>query len=427
MTRTRDEIAALAALGTGAATGLTRSIHGVHRAIAGRAWGVTGAWGRPVRAVHDPVAALVYGSVRHGLHVGGRAGGAVLGVSGELAGWRTPSHTPAGRFGLGVINAFLGDRLTEGGSPLALTMSVRRDGREVAADRDGLARAFPSATGHVVVFLHGLTETEASWRWGGGDDGGGPVVTYAERLERDLGLTPVLLRYNSGRRVAENGRDLAVLLDALVEAWPVPVEQLHLVGHSMGGLVIRSACHIGADEDRSWTALVRSAVYLGTPHLGAPLARATHVLGRALAAVPETRPFAPILNRPSGGIADLRDGRVHPEYTADESWFDGELHDVPLLATCRHHAVVASVARRPDSTAGRLVGDLLVQTPSASGRHHRSRVRHVAFDDADVAAVGGIHHFSLLNHPAVYRQLRTWLAKAHLVTKQACDQAIPLG
>ena len=416
MARTRKEIAALAALGTGFATGLTRSIHGVHRAVAGRVWAATGPLGRPVRAVHDPVTAVVYASVRHGIDLGGRAGGAALGVSGELAGWRTPSHTPAGRFGLGVINAFLGDRLAEGDSPLALTMSIWRDGREVTIDRDGLARAFPTATGDVVVFLHGLTETETSWRWGGSGRDGGPAVTYAERLEHDLGLTPVLLRYNSGRRVADNGRDLTALLADLVEAWPVPVERLHLVGHSMGGLVIRSACQIGVDEARSWTALVRSAVYLGTPHLGAPLARVPQVLGRAMAAVPETRPFAPILSRPSAGISDLRDGRVHPAYTGDESWFDGELHAVPLLGTCRHHAVVASVSRRPDSPSGRLVGDLLVQTPSASGRHPRSGVQHVPIADSDIAAFGSIHHLSLLNHPAVYRQLRTWLAEAQLVT-----------
>jgi pimeloyl-ACP methyl ester carboxylesterase len=425
MARTRTEIAALAALGTEAAVGLTRSIHGVHRAIAGRAWGATGPAGAPVRAVHDPVASVVYGSVRSGIHLGGRAGGAVLGVAGELAGVRTPSQTPAGRFGLGVLNAFLGDRLAEGHSPLAVTMGVRRDGNEVSVDRPGLARAFPAATGGVVVFLHGLTETEASWRWRGSDrDGVEPVATYADRLERDLGLTPVLLRYNSGRRVADNGRDLATLLGALVEAWPVPVEHVHLIGHSMGGLVIRSACHIGADEGRPWTERVRSAVYLGTPHLGAPLARVTHLLGRAMAAVPETRPFAAILSRPSAGIADLRDGRVHPAYTADGSWFDGELHDVPLLGTCRHHAVVASVSRHPDSATGRLVGDLLVQTASASGRHARTGVRHLGFSDVDVVAFGGVHHLSLLNHPAVYRQLRTWLAEARPVTARSADRVV---
>jgi pimeloyl-ACP methyl ester carboxylesterase len=424
MATTRRELAALAALGTGFATGLTRSIHGVHRAIAGRAWAATGPAGRPVRAVHDPVASIVYTSVRHGLELGGRAGGTALGVSGERVGWRPPSHTPAGGFGLGVINAFLGDRLAEDDSPIAVTMGIRRDGREVATDGDGLARAFPAATGEVVVFLHGLTETEASWRWGGDDADGRPAASYAERLERDRGATSVLLRYNSGRRVADNGRDLAALLDALVAAWPVPVEHLHLVGHSMGGLVIRSACHIGVDEDRSWTALVRSAVYLGTPHLGAPLARVPQVVGRALAAVPETRPFAPIFSRPSAGISDLRDGRVHPEHTTEGSWFDGGLRDVPLLASCRHHAVVASVARRPGSPVGRLVGDLLVQTPSASGRHARSGVHHVPFADADIAAFGGIHHLSLLNHPAVYRQLRTWLSDATTVTPRSPDHVV---
>ena len=43
----------------------------------------------------------------------------------------------------------------------------------------------------------------------------------------------------------------------LVSVWPVRVREIDLIGHSMGGLVIRSACHYGtARRDGVRTACV---------------------------------------------------------------------------------------------------------------------------------------------------------------------------
>ena len=71
---------------------------------------------------------------------------------------------------------------------------------------------------------------------------GQPARAGGERLVDDLGCTSVFVRYNTGRHISVNGRELSELLDALVRAWPREVEQIALVGHSMGGLVARSAC-----------------------------------------------------------------------------------------------------------------------------------------------------------------------------------------
>src|SRR5207247_2473733 len=127
----------------------------------------------------------------------------------------------------------------------------------------------------VVVFLHGLMETEFAWSLGGAE-------TYGARLGRDLGCTPVFVRYNSGRHVSENGRSLDELLEALVAAWPVEVAELALVGHSMGGLVARSAGHQAGERRAEWVDRVRHVVSLGTPHMGAPLAQAVHYASAAL-------------------------------------------------------------------------------------------------------------------------------------------------
>jgi len=203
----------------------------------------------------------------------------------------------------------------------------------------------------VAVFVHGLGELETYWG-------------YAD----ELGWSPALIRYNTGRSVAENGAALAELLEG------IEAERLALIGHSMGGLVIRSACMHGG----SWTSRVKCTVALGTPHTGAPLAHGVHWLARGLAVPPETRPFARFLDRRSAGIRDLRRG----------------LECAPLEGV-KHHFIAATVTRRANHPVGRLIGDTLVLERSASV--------------GEGETLGGMHHLALLKHPEVRERLRVWL------------------
>src|SRR3954468_17192735 len=357
----------------------------IHRAIADRAFGPVGS-GLP-RTMHDAISSGVYAGLKGAARITGRAAGAAVGGRG-----RALSVTPTGAAVVAVPTGLRGDVLERERNALAQPMCIRVHGRPVApAD-------FPDAGPRVVVFLHGLFETEYSW-------GRHP---YGARLARDLGVTPVYVRFNTGRHISENGRSLAGLLDTLVVDWPVKIEQIALVGHSMGGLVARSACHHGGD----WAPLVRHTVSLGTPHTGAPLESAVHYAATALGVVGETRPFAGFLRRRSAGIRDLRSGSL-----VDEDWRGRDpealraaaCREVPLLEGATHHFVAATITTSADHPIARLVGDWLVLAPSASGR---SRTRVIGFEDENGAHVGGAHHLALLNHPAVYEHLREWLARA---------------
>jgi pimeloyl-ACP methyl ester carboxylesterase len=318
---------------------------------------------------------------------------------------RAPSSTPRGAFLLGAINGLIGDELEREGSALQQPMSVRMGGEPVAADPGALAAAFPDATGRLVVFTHGLMETEFAWRLGAARTGG----TYGERLERELACTAIEVRYNTGRHISENGRSLGELIDALVAAWPQEVDEVALVGHSMGGLVARSACWYAAEQELPWVRRVHHVISLGTPHTGAPLAQGVHYASHALHALPETRPLASFLRRRSSGIRDLRQGSL-----VDEDWSDCDpdalraaaCREIPLLDGATHCFVAAHLTRSPRHPVGRLLGDVLVLVPSASGR---SRARRLGFRDEDGLVLGGAHHLALLNHPQVYEQLRGWL------------------
>jgi pimeloyl-ACP methyl ester carboxylesterase len=314
---------------------LPRGIGDVHAAIADRVFGLLGPSAAPVQRIHDTIARGVYETVAGGLWLGAAA---LPELRSEVA--------------IAALNGLFGDRLAAEGSPLAIPMQARRIG--------------PVATPHLVVFVHGLGETEHAW--------GSP--NYGDLLPD---VTPVFVRFNTGRHIAENGVSLDALMTELVREREV--ERITLIGHSMGGLVARSACHHGSD----WTRHVRHVITLGTPHDGAPLEQAVHALGAALHLAPETRPFARLLRRRSAGIRDLRRGI-----------------DVPLLASATHCFVSATITRSATHPAGRVLGDMLVLAPSASGRR-------VGFLAKDGLTLGGTHHLALLNHPEVAARLPEWL------------------
>nr|WP_246280144.1 alpha/beta fold hydrolase [Nocardioides daedukensis] len=265
-------------------------------------------------------------------------------------------------------------------------MGVRVGGADVPLHRDRLSTAFPDATPRIAVFIHGLSENESYWNLHKDELG----TTYAETLA-GLGWTPVMLRANTGRSLRDNGVELAALLRTLAAQWPGGVEQIALIGHSMGGLIARAGCAVVTDEEDPWTSLISDVVTLGSPHAGAPIAVALGHGSRLLAHLPETSGFGKILDHRSVGIEDLVEGL-------------GE--DVPAMPGVRYRLVAATLSTSPEHPVGRIVGDLLVQVPSA---HGRSRSRPDLFPDADVLHVPGTDHFGLLNHPDIHRQLKEWL------------------
>jgi pimeloyl-ACP methyl ester carboxylesterase len=399
-----DELRALARLTAAEARAGVGGIGAIHTAIATRVFRAIGPQAAPARLAHDAIARGVYASIRGVSTAAGIAADRALALRDPGDG-RQLSSRPRGALALGILNGLEGDALERAGSDLHQPLAIHAHGRPVTADVEALRQAFPTATRLPVVFMHGLMETEHAWRLGGGP-------TYGDKLAHDLGRTPVYVRYNSGRHVSENGRSLAELLEHVIDAWPAEIDEIALVGHSMGGLVARSACHQATELGHRWPARVRHVISLGTPHMGTPLVQGVHYVAHALHAVPETRPFARFLRRRSAGIRDLRQGSL---VDADWSGRDpDELRavacaEVPLHPGATHCFVAATVTRSERHPIGRLLGDALVLSPSASGR---SRARRIGFRDEDGFTLGGAHHLALLNHRAVYEQLRTWLAQA---------------
>lgn len=398
---TPEEARAASALAGRAFAGATGVVGHTH--LAATSWTLERlGLGRSARA-HRVLAGGVYSAIRTAGPLAARATGhaAAAGIDPDA---QPVSATPRGSRLQAALNGAVGDHLASVSSALAVSMSVRHDGHDIPCDAPSLAAAFPDASSHVVVFVHGLCHEESSWTPPAEPDAA--RSSYVDGLARDTDATPVLLRYNTGRHVSQNGADLSSLLTALCDAWPVPLTDLVLVGHSMGGLVIRSACAEATRDRAAWPARTRLIVTLGTPHTGAPLERAAAAAARVLERAEGTRGIARVFHSRSSGIKDLRHGLTSPTEWADcDQDACGDDHRLPTshLESAEHLVVAATVTPDPAHPLGRIVGDLMV--PPASALGWSGDGRHVPFPDGSERLVGGVTHLGLMRDAAVYEQI----------------------
>jgi len=301
----------------------------------------------------------------------------------------TPPAALTHGFFAGISCAF-GDHLASSVPSLAPTMGIFHEGRPVSANPRDLRQAFGSAPGRLVIFLHGLGDTERGWSARG---------RLPELVEGTGRHTALCLRYNSGLHISDNGELLSRLLQQLLWAWPTPVSDIMFVGHSMGGLVARSACEVARRLDHDWLGLVSHVFYLGTPHHGSGVERVAATALGGLSRIPEARPFVALANRRSAGIKDLRYGSVVPEdWHGHPDGRDERQHrDVPLLPTARHHQVGATILPPGLAFADPWIGDVMV--PLASALADRPRAGRRPFPQDDSHVIRGVSHPGLAGHP----------------------------
>ena len=401
-----SDLRGVARLATQATTGISRVAEGVHQSVRGTLGLPGGA--QPGRT--GGLTGLVYQSIRgvtQLVDAGLQAGLARLepffsaGTPGTEVQWEREAV-------LAALNGVMGDRLQQDNNPLCTRMGWYQQGLPLDVRALGAAG---TATGKLLVLVHGLCMNDLQWQHGGHDHG--------THLAQALGYTPVYLRYNTGQHISTNGAELSALLESLVASWPVPVTELAVLAHSMGGLVVRSACHHAATHAATqaaapsgWLPRLRQVAFLGTPHHGAPLERAGNWVDVLLGSTPYSRPFARLAQLRSAGITDLRYGHV-----LDADWQGRDRFrtrpdqrtPVPLPAGVACYAVAATLAARRSPVAERLVGDGLVPLHSALGIHDDAG-RGLGFAKDRQAVFYRQGHLALLGDAGVARQLEQWMA-----------------
>jgi pimeloyl-ACP methyl ester carboxylesterase len=389
-----DDLRAASKLAIAATRGVTEVVEDMHRTIASG----PAILGRPFALPARVLTGLVYGHIRNVTGLVGKGVDAVVSQVAPVLGESAPG--PEREAVVAALNGVLGDYLQETKNPLAISMSLRRGGSVLTLDASSLREAIPHATGKLLVVVHGSSMNDLQWSRLGHDHGAA--------LEKDLGFTSVYVRYNSGLHVSTNGRELAELLEQLVRAWPTDVTEITLLGHSMGGLVSRSACHVAEELALGWRQKLRRLVCLGTPHHGSPLERGGSMLHGLLEVVAYSAPLARLAQIRSAGVTDLRYGNVLDEHWEGRDRFargEDTRRALPLPAGVDCYAIAGSMAKTRGEKPS---GDGLVPVESALGRHEKAEMT-LAFPDANQWVAFGTNHLDMLNRAEVYAQLRSWL------------------
>ena len=380
-------------------TGVTDLVEAMHAAITH----LPAMIGRPAPANTTGLTGSIYASVRGITRLVGN------GVEASLS-WLTPllggsEQSTTREATRAAINGALGDHLEASGNPLAIQMQLRVQGEAVTLTRKALSTRFPQASGKLLILIHGLCMDDLQWNYADHDHG--------QLLAVELGFSVLYLHYNSGRHISRNGQQLSKLLNQLAKAWPVPITEITLLGHSMGGLVARSAMDDGFGKRLNWSKLPVRVVFLGVPHHGAPLERAGSWIDMLIGISPYSAPFVRLGQMRSAGIQDLRHGSLR-----DADWQDRDRDGradgrtpLPLPKQVTAYAIAVSTqAKRKDADESRNSGDGLVPIDSALGRHPDKRL-DLQLPKTRQWVGYGINHLELLGSDAVYQQLKRWLRK----------------
>lgn len=382
---------------TEAVGGVVDTVEAMHRNVSGLAPIVGPSRKGPTRGITG----LVYRNVRVISRVAGVGIDAALTQFAPLLKYQGVSGKR--ERALATLNGVLGDYLVATDNPLAIPMRFRKDGHALQLERKSLKEAFPEPSTRLLVMVHGLCMNDLTWQRGDHNHG--------DQLARCLGYTPLYLHYNSGRHISTNGREFADLLERLVQVWPVPVDELVIFGHSMGGLLARSACHYGRAAGHTWPDRLSKLVFLGTPHHGSPLERVGNRVDTLAGVSPYVAPIGRLGKIRSAGVKDLRWGNI-----LDEDWDAVEPehpHDTRAAVTLpegtKCFAIAATMQSRPDGTGAFTRGDGLVPVMSALGLHNDEH-RALPIPPSHQSVVYGVSHFDLLDNPEVYERVHDWLA-----------------
>jgi pimeloyl-ACP methyl ester carboxylesterase len=400
-----SDLRAAAQLATSATQGITRMAEGVSQAV----WGTLGAPGGKAAGTTRGITGLVYRSVQG---ITGLVGGTVdAALAKLLPHTEQPGTTTAQREAvLAAFNGVLGDRLAASGNALATPMTLRckEDHQSHALNWQAMPPK-AAVSGKVLLLVHGLCMNDLQWCT---TNAHGQEVDHGATLAAALQATPIYLRYNTGLHTSTNGEALSQQLALLFAHWPRRITELTIVVHSMGGLVARSAVHAAQGTDAAWLKKLKSLVFLGTPHHGAPLEKAGNWVDVILGSTPYSKPFAKLGQLRSAGITDLRYGNTLEAHWQGQARFDSapdQRIPLPLPTKVACYAVAGTTAAKRSVLAERLVGDGLVTLRSALGQHDDA-ARNLQFDAARTFIAYRTNHMQLLSSAAVGEQLVRWLA-----------------
>ena len=390
-----DFFEGLAQLATMGVVEMTEIVESMHREIMLRPIGRFNE--NHLKNWHGGVTGRVYGLVRHVMLMVGNNLSSGLRLYKNVARQTSAQPLPASLKKLvNVFNGVMGDHLVNNGNSLAIPMTLYN--QEGVPQREELS-------GRIIILCHGLCLSYLSWH----PDEDNSLGQAISRSQPDS--TVLYLDYNTGRRISRNGRKLSKPLQDLVDNNP-NISQIDLVGHSMGGLVARSALFYAKQDRLDWMKRVGNLITLGSPHHGAVLERIGFLVQDIISKVPFASSLAHLGDMRSAGIIDLRHGSIRD---ADWQSLEGRSvvpqdfrHPARLPSGIKTYFVASAlIETHYDSKVTNLLGDSLVSVASALGEDDGEH--NLFVPEGRKAIFYGVNHMGLIHSRRVREQVVAWL------------------
>ncbi len=288
-------------------------------------------------------------------------------------------------------------------------MGFYKNNKRIELTAEGLKNCFggKQPTKKVCILIHGLTNNETIWSFSNQSD-------YGTFLQEDLQYTPLYLRYNTGLHISDNGKAFANTMEQLHENYPIEIEEVTIIAHSMGGLITHSACYYAQLEQNSWTQKLKNIFLLATPHFGSFLEKFANVTTNILEKVPNwpTRMVGKILNLRSAGIKDLRFG-----YLTEDEWnsedpdklLKNNKKPISKLEGVNYYVISGRLTHEEKHWVSYLFGDILVSKRSATARSKNTKEFNFPLENH--FEFGKTFHFELNTRIEVYEKIKEWIIK----------------
>ncbi|MFT7184680.1 MAG: pimeloyl-ACP methyl ester carboxylesterase [Pseudohongiellaceae bacterium] len=331
----------------------------------------------------------------------------------DIKNWATLSRS--------ILNGVVGDYLAKESNPLAIDMAYYHQGHALVLN-ESLAQQMHNQpekplSNKIIVLVHGLTNLETIWDFKAEASPNEALKeasnkdNYGLRVQEDYGYTPFYLRYNTGLPIKENGQKLNALLCQLKDVYPIEIDEIVLMGFSMGGLLARSAQQIAQDTQAEWIKKLSNCYYIGTPHEGSPLEKFGHLTSSIVRLIPReyVSHWADWIDVRSQGIQDLKDGLLNlknadSKQTADlGDPYEQSVRCGSFYVGAQHHFISGALSENKDSLVNKFFGDSLVRQTSSNPIS--------APEDCKSAHFDGIPHFPLAHSKKVYQQIKQWFGE----------------
>ncbi len=331
--------------------------------------------------------------------------------------------------GISFLNGAVGDSLKN--TPLEISMGFYEESKRLILDKNQPNNYFKNNQNNakkifhpkICILIHGLVNNEYIWEFSGNAE------DYGTFLEKNLDYTPFYVRYNTGLHISDNGKNFTNLMQSLYDNYPIEISEITIIAHSMGGLVVHSACHYELtntneqpNKVNNWTGKVKDIFLLGTPHFGSFLEKFANVTTSILAKVPnwQTRLVGKVLNWRSEGIKDLRFG-----YLSEENWknqntdefLSNNRVEIKTLDKANYHVISGQLGKDEKSWLTVLFGDILVHEKSAFAGNSPNNsdnldnlVKKTPFNIKNQHTFPNTNHFALTSSQKVYDKIVEWLA-----------------